>query len=490
MKPSHRSNRLRILTAIVFAVLLALQPAASAAPAPSETADTRTITLIHEEAALFELLLEMRQWIQEYSIVDISLEDLYEGAAAGMVDALGDPYSEYLDGEEYKNLTSSMDGEYVGIGVVIDSVNGEVVVRSTFRGSPAEKAGIMAGDVIMAADGKDLRAASLLEVQSTLRGDRGTSVKITVRRPATGAVMEFTVTRDLINQYPLDVRDLGGNIYYIGIPQFTAKAASDFSVIMRYLRSIAIKGLILDLRGNPGGLVESSLSIASELIPKGPVVELRGKAMSQTLEIYTDPPSLYPVVVLVNKGSASASEILAGAIRDRGVGILVGEPTFGKASVQAVVPVGNAGAGLRLTIADYYTPSGYSLADRGLDPDILIEPNKTDAPQPLEFKRPMRPGLVGLDVLALQECLAFLGYKVGEPDGVFGNVTLAAASAFLADRGSSWQGSFGAGDVEKLNAAVAEHVRNQPDVVLEAGIAALRARLETHHWPLPIPPKI
>ncbi len=483
----HRYGRLLaavLLLCVITTGTIGAEPAASGQGSPTQ------VTLTPEEAALFETLNEIKQWIQEFSPRDVTLEQLYEGAAAGMVDAVGDPYSQYLTMEQYESFASSIEGEYVGIGVTIDLVEGQIVVVNTFEGSPAESAGIVAGDVIVGADGQDLRGKVPADAQVLLRGDRGTTVKVSVYRPSTGATMDFDVVRQLINRYPLDVRDLGDGVRYIRITQFTRKAALEFVAVVGYLRTISAKGLVLDLRGNPGGLVDACLEIAQEIIPKGPVVELRGKFLNETLEVTAGPSYVIPIAVLVNNLSASASEILAGAIRDRGVGILVGDTTYGKASVQTVVPIGNAGAGLRLTIADYYTPSGYSLAERGLTPDIRMTPAAMSVPAALEFKRPMVSGLVGLDVLALQENLDFLGYEVGEPDGVFGKMTITAVSEFLKDQGSIWQGSFSKADVDRLNAAVQAHVQNQPDVVLEAGLEALRAKIESGHWPVPMAPAV
>lgn len=251
--------------------------------------------------------------------------------------------------------------------------------------------------------------------------------------------------------------------------------------MLGYLRTINIKGLILDLRNNAGGFVEPCLEIASQLVPKGTLVELRRKELKEPLESETEPESIIPVAVLVNGGTASASEILAGAIRDRGVGILIGDTTFGKASVQTLVPLAN-GTGLRLTIADYYTPSGYNLAGRGLDPDIRVVQEELTPPGPITYKRPMSLGHVGLDVLAMQESLKLLGYQVGEPDGIFGPQTASAVQAFLSDQHLKWNGAFGEADVERLGALVWQKVRSVPDNVLEVAISALRSKVTSGSW--------
>lgn len=285
-----------------------------------------------------------------------------------------------------------------------------------------------------------------------------------------------------MRQDTISLKDYGGGVYCIGISQFTTDTARQFPVIMKYLRSRGLKGLILDLRNNPGGYLDSCLEIAKELVPKGPIVELRRKDRRQVLENDRDTVPV-PTVVLVNKGSASASEILAGAIRDRGVGVLVGEPTFGKACVQSVVPLGGNLGGIRLTVADYYTPSGESLAGTGLNPAVVVKPEEQrSSPPAVVLERLLTRGAVGLDVLAMQETLEFLGFLTDKADGVFGPNTLDALGRFMKARGLQQDLEIGPRFAEEMNLAVVDNIRGRPDTVLETGKDLLLHKIQTGWW--------
>ncbi len=466
---------------VAVTVLLLLSLAASPAfAAEAVTPDTRQVTLTEEEARLFEQFSQVKSWILEFSPRDATLQQLYEGAIKGMLDGLGDPYSQYLPPDQYRAFTSSLEGDYVGVGITIELVGGDITVVNTFDGSPARRAGMLPGDVITAVDGHDLRGKTSTEASALLRGEAGTSVLVTVKRPPKGTVLDIRITRELISPQALEVRDLSHGVAYIRIAQFTSRASREFEAVVGYLRLRGLRGLVLDLRDNPGGLLDSCIEIAEQLVPKGPIVELRRKDLKDQILSEEDPP-IVPIAVLVNKGSASASEILAGAIRDRGVGILIGDNTFGKACVQTVASLGAMG-GLRLTIADYYTPSGFSLAGTGLPPDVAAKPEEIVQPSRVVYKRPLGTGTIGLDVLAVQESLSFLGYEVGEADGIFGPATEAAVVRFIGDRNLEWDGSVDEPIVAAMNAAVAEAVRNRPDIVLETATALLNRKLASGAW--------
>jgi carboxyl-terminal processing protease len=398
-----------------------------------------------------------------------------------MLQALSDPYSEYLDEEQLESLSYSVEGEYTGIGVTVESAGGSIRVVSTFADSPAARAGVKSGDVIVGADGVDLRGKTTGEAAQVLRGQAGTTVNVTISRPSTGETLSFTMVREVIRQQSLALDDLGDGKYYIKISQFTTDTARQFPVIMNYFRLRGLKGLVLDLRDNPGGLLESCIDIAKQLVPKGPIVELRRKELKQVIQSGVDTVTV-PVVVLVNGGSASASEILAGAIRDRGVGILVGEPTFGKACIQSIIPLGDDLGGIRLTIADYYTPAGTSLAGKGLDPNVLSKPVVLKSPGKLAVDRLIRPGLVGLDVQALQQTLAFLGYLQGEADGIYGARTREALDAFCARQGLQPDGQIDGRLADELQEAVSARIKEAPDSVLDMAKGILQSRLSSGHW--------
>lgn len=451
-------------------------------PDPSvSTAQTVDVAIPSDEVDYFRLFTEIKDLILQYSTENPSKKTLYQGAIDGLLQAINDPYSAYMTPEEFENLSSSLEGEYVGIGVTIEAIGGNITVVSTFNGSPAEKAGIKAGDIITSVDDEDLRGKSLQEVSLLLRGTEGTTVSVTVKRPSTGETYQFQVKRARIVLPTIELKDMGDQIYYIAITQFTDQTAREFPVVIDFLRLRGLKGLILDLRNNPGGLLDACVEVAKSLVPKGPIVELRTKNAREVIENDEDITPV-PVAVLVNKGTASASEILAGAIKDRGVGILVGESTFGKACVQAVVPLGSEMGGIKLTIADYYTPNGTNISGEGLQPDVLVAPEKIVLPSEISYKRAMKKGLVGLDVLALQENLMFLGYDSGEPDGIFGPLTEKALETFCEDHNLSYNGQVDQTIVDAIQDAVSQKIANLPDKVLEAGLNALRKRISTGVW--------
>lgn len=474
----------RLLATILAAIFIMSGTGAiiaEAAEVPSQAVQTETLTVPADERLLIELLRDVKEFVQNYHTKEVSQEELYQGAIKGMLDVIGDPYSGYLTQEEFDSLSFSLEGEFTGVGITIELIDGNITVVSTFRDSPAERAGILPGDHIIGADGQDLRGKTHLDAANLLRGPQDTEVLVQIKRPSTGEVLNLKLVRARIKPPTIDLKDLGHGIYYIEISQFTTATGREFPVIIDYLKSKDLRGLVLDLRNNPGGLLWDAVDVAEKLIPKGPVVELRRKELKEVIETDEDTVPV-PTVVLVNGGTASAAEILAGAIKDRGVGILVGEPTFGKACVQTVTPLGNDMGGIRLTIADYYTPSGQTISGKGLEPDVHVRPELIVLPGKVDYKRPLKKGLVGLDVFSLQECLAFLGHDVGEPDGIFGPRTDAAVAAFFKDRGLIYSGSLTERETDVLHLATIEFVKNMHDPVLEKGIQVLRNKLNTGNW--------
>ncbi|MEX0974595.1 MAG: S41 family peptidase [Bacillota bacterium] len=430
---------------------------------------------------MLQTLRGVEELVLRYHNKEVSARQLYEGALKGLLESLNDPYSQYLNEEQLKSLNTSLDAEYGGIGITIELIGGNITVVSTFPGSPAERAGIKAGDVIVNAEGRDLVGKVPQDASLVIRGEPGTTVSLTLRRPPANKTFTFLVKREQITQPTVSWKDLGDGIYYIQIAQFAAQTARDFPVLMDFLRSKGLQGLVLDLRNNPGGLLDSCMAVADELVPQGSVVELRLRTEKQVLESSGAGP-VVPTVALVNQGTASAAEILAGAIRDRGVGVLVGERTFGKACVQSIVPIGGGFGGIRMTIADYYTPAGVNLAGTGLQPDVKVVPTAVEPPAKITYKRPLVRGLVGLDVLALQDALNYTGRNAGEPDGVLGPMTWAALEQFCEDEGVNLGNAAESAIVDAIDAAVTEKSHSAPDEVLARGKQALETRLATGNW--------
>ena len=305
-------------------------------------------------------------------IESVDYDKLYEGAIKGMVNALGDPYSVYLDEESFKSLVTSTEGHFGGIGVVIGMKDNNFVVIAPLKGTPGDRAGIKSGDKITAIDGKKTAGQTLEEVVAQIRGKEGTTVEIELKT-VTGEVKTVRVIRSDIKLETVAGEMKSNKIGYIRIGMFNENTGSDFIKKFHELEGQGMEGLVLDLRDNPGGLLSESVKVAELMVPKGPIVSVTERSGKSVTEYSSLEKAKYPVAVIVNQGSASAAEIVAGALQDTKAGKLFGTKTFGKGSVQAVSNLDES-TGMKLTIARYYTPSGRSINGTGIEPDVLVEP--------------------------------------------------------------------------------------------------------------------
>ena len=296
-------------------------------------------------------------------------EKLWHGSINGMVEALDDPHSIYMDAEQFDVFQSATSGSFGGVGLVVGEKDDELVVVSPIEGTPGEKAGVKSGDVILKIDDEDATKLNLSEAVEKIRGKEGTSVTLTVRRGQ--ETKEFTIVRDNIQVHAVSGKMLEGDIGYLRITNFNEVVADDLKKEYDRLEKEGMKRIILDLRDNPGGLLDQSVEVSELFVPKGPVVSIVERNGNKTTYESKSEGSPYPVAVLVNQGSASASEIVAGAIQDTKSGTLIGTKTFGKGSVQGVYPL-HSGA-VKLTIARYYTPNETLIDGVGITPDIVVE---------------------------------------------------------------------------------------------------------------------
>ncbi|MBC7960659.1 MAG: S41 family peptidase, partial [Vallitaleaceae bacterium] len=300
---------------------------------------------------------------------------LNEAAYEGYVSGLGDPYTTYFSKEDYTSFMEDTNGSYEGIGVVVTfGENGEdIEVLSPFAGSPGEKAGVLQGDRILKVDGADVSGMALEEVVKLIKGPKGTDVIVTVYRKLTDKIIDLTITRDVINMQTVTHEMLPGDIGYMTISGFEGVTYDQFIEAYDDLEKQGQKGMILDLRNNPGGYVHIVAKIADELLGKGLIVYTEDKNGKKE-EIYSDADHQFqkPLVILVNAYSASASEILAGAVKDYKVGTIVGTTTFGKGVVQGTYELED-GSAVKVTVAKYYTPAGNNIHGIGIEPDIAIE---------------------------------------------------------------------------------------------------------------------
>lgn len=312
--------------------------------------------------------------VREHYVED-SVDDkqLVHGAIEGMLDSLDDQFTRFLDPETYREMQTETDGEFGGLGIMISVRDGKLVVISPIDGTPAAKAGMAAGDIVVKVNGDDLGEITLPAAIKILRGPVGSKVTMTVRREAEDKLLDFDVVRDIIKIESVKGGHIDSGIYYIRLTQFIEKTAKDLNAFLDKISEEKPSGLILDLRNNPGGLLDAAVEVSRSFLPKGTIVTIRGRGdreviYSSHFEAYPQ----FPLVVLVNKGSASASEIVAGAVKDSGRGLTLGTKTFGKGCVQTVLEIGNDSA-IALTTAWYYTPSGICIHNEGIEPDIMVE---------------------------------------------------------------------------------------------------------------------
>lgn len=310
-----------------------------------------------------------------YQDADIDVDAMTEGMYAGMVNALGDPYSVYYTEEEWNDLIQETEGIYYGIGayLMLDQTTGTAKISGVIDNTPAQEAGLRADDLIYMVDGETTIGLELSEIVSRVKGEEGTTVRLTIYREGESDYLEIDVERRKIEAPTVNYEMLENDIGYIQITEFDDVTTDQFTEALAVVKGSGAKGLILDLRGNPGGSLNVVVDIAREILPRGLIVYTEDKYGERDEYNCDGKKELdIPLVVLVNSNSASASEILAGAIKDYGKGTLIGTTTFGKGIVQRVLPLTD-GTALKLTISSYYTPSGNNIHGVGIEPDIVCE---------------------------------------------------------------------------------------------------------------------
>ena len=311
------------------------------------------------------------RFIESRYVTEVDSTKLMDGAITGMVEALEDPHSIYLAPEMYHRLQEHTAGSFGGVGIYMGFKGGKVSVLSVMEDSPAAKAGILANDEILAVDGTPVTEIQPEEVAIRIRGEVGTDVILSVHREGEEN-REYTITRDTIQVKTAAGKMLEDGLGYIRIASFSENTPQEFRSAYDALEQEGMKGLIIDLRQNPGGLVTSCVAIANMVVPEGPVVSVVERDGSKEEYVSTLEKEKFPLVAIIDGNSASAAEILAGAIQDRNAGTLVGAKSYGKGSVQVVMPMFHDDA-VKITIAKYYTPSGRSIDGVGIEPDVPVE---------------------------------------------------------------------------------------------------------------------
>ncbi len=310
--------------------------------------------------------------IERTYVREVSREELVQGAIEGMLKNL-DPHSAYLDRESFQDMQVETSGEFTGIGIEITLMNGKLTVVSPIEDTPAYRSGLQAGDVILEIDGESSQDISIMDAVHKIRGPKGEAVVLTVMHPDSNQPEKIEVVRDVIPLNSVKSEELETGYHYLRITNFNENTTDELDAILKKIRSTA-QGIVLDLRNNPGGLLNQAVSVSDAFLSSGQIVYTKGKVKQSRMSFSAEEQKTdiaVPIVVLINSGTASASEIVAGALQDHKRALIIGERSFGKGSVQTIIPLAD-GAGIKLTTARYYTPNGRSIQAEGIAPDLKV----------------------------------------------------------------------------------------------------------------------
>lgn len=355
---------------LIISVLLAIV-ASAGIPSSVTLATAAQNNEIYPELKIFTEVLSV---VEKNYVEPPDNRELIQGAIRGMIRSL-DPHSSFMTPEQYKEMQVDTSGEFGGLGIQIGIKDDTLTVIAPIEDTPAEMAGIKAGDRIVKIEGESTKGISLEDAVSKLRGPAGTDVTITIFRDSDQVFRDITITRDVIKVKSVRHKVIDKTVGYVRINQFQERTAKDLSKALKDLDSQGVDSLVLDLRNNPGGLLDSSIDVADQFLTPGSLVVYTKDRSGRKTEHHNSGKYTkceWPMIILVNSGSASASEIVAGAVKDLERGIILGTRTFGKGSVQTVMSLSD-GSGLRLTTARYYTPSGTSIQNTGIEPNIVVE---------------------------------------------------------------------------------------------------------------------
>lgn len=326
-----------------------------------------------EDYQILKTFTEVMSMVKKHYVEEVISQDLVYGAIRGMLNSL-DPHSSFMSPDAYKEMQVDTKGEFGGLGIQIGIKDAILTVIAPIEDTPAYRAGIKAGDKIIKIEEEMTKDMTLFEAVSKMRGKPNTSITIGILREGWKEIKEFTIIRDIIKIKSVKSKVIEDDIGYVKINQFQEKTAHDLTTALQTIRTEGISSLILDLRNNPGGLLNSAIDVSNRFLPKGKLVVYTKNREGKKTEFFTEDDSDFslPMIVLVNQGSASASEIVAGALKDWNRAVILGTDTFGKGSVQTVIPLSD-GAGLRLTTAKYYTPNGEDIQNTGITPSIIVK---------------------------------------------------------------------------------------------------------------------
>lgn len=420
------------------------------------------------------------QLIKKNYLEDVDQSKLVDGAIDGMMNALGDPFSSYMGPDTAQQFSEQIEGSFTGIGAEVSMENGSVVVVSPIKGSPAEKAGIQPKDILLSVNGISFEGLSLNEAVSKIRGPKGTEAKVKVKRADTSAELEYTIVRDDIALETVYARMEEGNVGVIEITEFSLNTAERFKKELADLEAKGMKGLVIDVRNNPGGVLSIVIDMAQQFVPKGKgivQVEDRNKQRSQTLSKGSGKG--YPIAVVTNKGSASASEILAGALQESAGAKLIGEATYGKGTVQTSFSeeMGD-GSLLKVTIAKWLTPNGEWIHKKGIQPDLKVSQPSYFTVAPINKETTFKYDMLGDDIKSAQVMLSSLGFAPGREDGYFDKGTENALKKFQTSVNMKATGVLEVETIKALESSLIEKIRDvKNDKQMNTAIEEIRKEI-------------
>ncbi|MGM0779469.1 MAG: S41 family peptidase [Bacillota bacterium] len=415
------------------------------------------------------------QLILNSYVEKVEEKQLVEGAIQGMLATLEDPYSVYMDEETAKQFSDTLESSFEGIGAEVSMVDGKIIIVAPFKDSPAEKAGLKPKDEILKVDGESVKGLDLYKATMKIRGKKGTKVKLEVARQGLKEPLKVEVKRDEIPQitvYSEIKKERGKEVGYLEITSFSEDTSKEFAKQLSEMEQEGIEGLVIDVRGNPGGLLTSVQEILKELVtadkPYLQIEKRNGEKMRyfSTLE----KPKSYPIAVLVDKGSASASEILAGALKEAESYAIIGEKSFGKGTVQQPVPMGD-GSNIKLTLFKWLTPDGNWIHNKGIKPTLEVKQPDIYQTHPLQVEKPLEIDMNNEMVKNAQGILAGLGYAPGRTDGYFNDSTEAAVKVFQQQKELEATGRIDKKTAAALEqAAIEEMKKEQNDLQLQTAL--------------------
>lgn len=460
--------RLKTFTFIMLVMLLILATAGLTVFALT-FGDEKAVEVNSPERREFQKLYSAYDEIQNKYYQDVDREELINGAINGMVESLGDPYSDYMNQEEASQFLEGISSSFEGIGAEVQERNGYITIVSPIKNSPAEKAGIQPNDQVIAVDGESIQGFSTTEAVMLIRGEKGTEVTLTIRRGDMDEPIDVTIVRDEIPIETVYSEMIGDNVAHIQITSFSENTIEELKSAIADMENEGMEAMVLDVRQNPGGLLNSALDISNLFLDEGEeMFEVQTKGMEPEVYLATDGDKVeIPVTLLIDGGSASASEILAGAMSESAGIKLVGETTFGKGTVQTANDLAD-GSNLKFTTAKWLTPDGNWIHEKGIAPDVEVSyPDYASLPY-LDTTIELKDGTISEQVRTAEKMLDALEYEVGEIDGVFDEEMAAAVQSFQEDQELEVTGVLTGDSIYALMDELRAKIEEEDPMLLEA----------------------